>query len=164
MSAVAARKAALAKLASASASSSALPSFVQSLAPTVEPIYSPPEVVPVPSTSRNGTPQSKKNKRVAPKGGVRASQKHEGTTERVVEKRYYEETAVRDSQGKGKRATRIYERPEEECVEDDNEGPAASGEISLSQSEDDEELDFPALDVLQTISSGRPKKKRRIST
>jgi len=168
MSAVAARKAALAKLATASAGSSAVPSPMQSPAPespSVRAISQTPDATPIPSSSRIDVPAGG-NRKTSNKRSSRDSPKGNATAEkaREPEKRYYDETANREPQGKGKRAARTYEETEDVTIEEEEEEYVAVTETaSLSQSEEEEELDFPALEMLQTISSGRPKKKRRIS-
>jgi len=167
MSAVAARKAALAKLATASAGSSALSSPMQSPAPeltSVQVISQAPDAAPIPSSSRIGSAKGGAKKNLS-KRTARDSQKSNVAAEKAPEKRYYDETVSREPQGKGKRAVRTYEKTGNIVTEEEEEEYVAiTEEASLSQSEGEEELDFPALEMLQTISSGRPKKKRRIST
>jgi hypothetical protein len=121
------------------------------------------DATPIPSSSRIGVTKggAKKN---SSKRSARDLQRSDVAVEKAPEKRYYDETVSREPQGKGKRAVRTYEETGDAAIEEEEEYVAVTEEASLSQSEGEDELDFPALEMLQTISSGRPKKKRRIST
>lgn len=170
MSAVAARKAALAaKLAAESANPSPTSTPIATPARSASPEPPVQEVdteAPQASSSRATTPSKRTPKKSTPRRAGRDTAKKDAKTEKVAEQRYYqEEVSIGDKRNKGdKRSKRVYE----EVVERRNSPVVPVGEQddgSQSQSEDDEEdLDFSALELLQTITNGRPKKKRRIST
>ena len=168
MSAVAARKAALAaKLATEGLNPSVVSSPMSTPPPAASPAPAAGEVVdeiPQASSSKATTPSRKSAKKSSPRRSGRDAGKKDVQVEKTAHQRYHEEPTAGEKRKNGeKRITRAYE----EAVEQGKSPPFAASvdqdERSRSHSEDDEEIDFSALELLQTITNGRPKKKRRIS-
>jgi hypothetical protein len=163
MSAVAARKAALA---ASMAAEGARPSPAQTPPPVLsltQPVNNMEGEIPTASSSRAITPNGKPKKKALSKRNNRDVQVKGMQGDKTAEKRYYDEESGEQPQGKGKRVVRAHEQVEPDMPATTAGSPLAVEEEFISQSETGEEIDFSALEMLQTITNGRPKKKRRMS-